>query len=151
MTTAAQQTTDDTTDNPAFARIRPWEPDPRWGVLPNVTPPRYVVSLALTPELITLIARARADRRVIQRDIEDAHAARISEARATFNAGDSTKKDLAAAIHAADAERIAGEDRLEVEFGPHTYEAIIAQRHQVADAANEQSCHRSVVQWQQQP
>ena len=152
MTPAAtQQTTDEMTDNPAFARIRPWEPNPRWGVLPNATPPRYVVSLALRPELITLCAKVRADRRVIQRDIEDAHAARISEARAIFNAGDSTKKHLAAAIHAADAERIAGEDRLEAEFGPYAYEAIIAQRGQVADAANEQSCHRSVVQWRQQP
>ncbi len=148
MTPAAtQQTTDEMTDNPAFARIRPWEPDPRWGVLPNATPPRYVVSLALTPELITLCAKVRADRRVIQRDIEHAHAARISEARAIFNAGDSTKKELAAAIHAADAERIAREDRLAA-LDAYTPEAILAQRRQVADAANEQSCHRSVVQWQ---
>lgn len=150
MTTSATQT-DDTADSPALARIRPWQPDPRWGVLPNATPPRHVVSLALTPELLTLIARARADRRVMQREIEVAHAARISEARAIFNAGDSTKKDLAAAIHAADAERIAQEDRLEAEFGPYTYEAILAQHLDVADAENEQSCHRSVVQWQQQP
>jgi len=152
MTVAAtQQTTDDTADSPALARIRPWQPDPRWGVLPTATPPRYTVSLALTPELIMLCAKVRADRRVTQRDIEDAHAARISEARAIFNGGDSTKKDLAAAVHAADAERIAQEDRLEAEFGPYTYEAILAQHLEVADAENEQSCHRSVVQWQQQP
>ncbi len=151
MTPAAtQQTTDEMTDSPALARIRPWEPNPRWGVLPNATPPRYVVSLALTPELITLCAKVRADRRVIQRDIEAAHAARISEARAIFNGGDSTKKDLAAAIRAADAERIAREDRLAA-LDAYTPEAILAQRRQVADAANEQSCHRSVDQWQQQP
>lgn len=150
MTTERVQHTDDAADNPALARIRPWEPNPRWGVLPNATPPRYVVSLALTPELLTLCAKVRADRRMIQRDIEAAHAARISEARAVFNAGDSTKKDLAAAVHAAAAARIAQEDRL-APLDAYTPEALLAQRLQVADAENEQSCHRSVVQWRQQP
>jgi len=151
MTTAAQQTTDEMTDNPAFARIRPWEPDPRWGVLPNVTPPRYVVSLALTPELITLCAKVRADRRVSQREVEQAHAARIRAAQDIFNRGDSTKKDLAAAVHAADVERFAQEDRLAAAFEPYTPEAVAARLRQVAEAANTQFWHERVAAWQHQP
>jgi len=150
MTTHTSQT-EDTTDNPALARIRPWEPDPRWPIIRGTTPPLNMVSLALSPELLVLIARARAERRLMQAQVERAHAERINAARAIFNAGDSTKRELAQAVHEADAERIAREDRLTAAFGPYTYEAIMAGLRQDAQAANERSCRESKAEWQQHP
>jgi len=150
MTTQTPQT-DGITDNPALARIRPWQPDPRWPVIRGTTPPLSMVSLALSPELLVLIAKARAERRLMQAQVERAHAERINAARAIFNAGDSTKRELAQAVHEADAERIAREDRLTAAFGPYTYEAIVAGMHQAAWAANERSCRESVAEWEQHP
>jgi hypothetical protein len=147
MTTTTQQT-DDSTDNPALARIGPWQHDPRWGVISGVTPPRNVVKLAPPPELAPLVAAAAADRRRMQAEVEQAHATRIRVARATFDSGDSTKKDLAAAVHEADAERLAREDRLEQQFGPYTPAALLAEVTQAAQAANEASSRESIAQWQ---
>jgi len=150
MNTSTHQT-DDTTDNPAVARIAPWESDPRWGVVSGVTPPRFVVKLVGPSEVTPLLATAAADRKSMQAEVEQAHAARIRAARATFDAGDSTKKDLALAIHEADAERIVREDRLEQHFGGYTRDAILAQVTQAAQAANEASWRQSIASWQQQP
>ncbi len=150
MTTQTPQT-DDTTDNPAVARIAPWESDPRWGVVSGVTPPRFVVRLSAPSELTPLLAAAAADRKRMAAEVVQQHAARIRAARSTFDAGDSTKRELAAAIHEADAERIAREDRLEQHFGPYTRDAILAQVEQAAQAANERSCRESIVAWQQHP
>jgi len=150
MNTSAQQT-DDSATNPALARISPWEPDPRYAVIANVTPPRFVVKLAGPPELTPLLTAVAADRKRMQSDVEQQHAARIRAARATFDAGDSTKKDLAQAVHDADAERIAREDRLEQHFGGYTRDAILAQVTQAAQAANEASWRESIAAWQQQP
>jgi len=150
MTTHTSQT-EDTTDNPALARIRPWEPDPRWPIIRGTTPPLNTVSLALSPELLVLIAKARAEHRLSQAQVERQHAERINAARAIFNAGDSTKRELAQAVHEADAERIAREDRLTAAFGPYTYEAIMAGLRQDAQAANERSCRESKAEWQQHP
>jgi len=150
MTTHTSQT-EDITDNPALARIAPWEADPRWGVIANVTPPRFVVKLAGPPELTPLLTAVAADRKRMQTEVEQAHAARIRAARATFDAGDSTKKDLALAVHEADAERIAREDRLEQHFGPYTHDALLATVKQAAQAANEASWRESIAAWQQHP
>jgi len=150
MNTSTQQT-DDTTDNPAVARIAPWESDPRWGVIANVTPPRFVVKLAGPPELTPLLAAAAADRKRMQTEVEQAHAARIRAARSTFDAGDSTKRELAQAVHDADAERIAREDRLEQHFGHYTRDALLAAVKQAAQAANEASWRESIAVWQRQP
>ncbi len=150
MNTSTQQT-DDTADNPALARIGKWEPDPRYGVVSGVTPPRFVVKLAGPPALIPLLAAAAADRKRMQAEVEQHHAARIRAARATFDAGDSTKRELAQAVHKADAERIAREDRLEQHFGPYTRDALLATVKQAAQAANEASWRESIASWQQQP
>ena len=150
MTVAVTQQADDTTDNPALARIRPWEPDPRWGVIPGTTPPRFTVRLSGPPEATALMAKARDDRRVMEAEIERACAARIDEAHAVFNAGDSTKKQRDAAVHEAHAERIAREDRLAI-FDTFTRDAIIARAQQVAQAANEASWRARITAWQQQP
>ncbi len=147
MNTSTHQT-DDTTDNPAVARIAPWESDPRWGVVSGVTPPRFVVKLIGPSEVTPLLAAAAADRKRMQAEVEQAHAARIRAARATFDAGDSTKRELAAAIHEADAERLAREDRLEQHFGGYTRDAILAQVTQAAQAANEASWRESIAAWQ---
>jgi len=151
MTTTTTQT-EDTIDNPAaMARIVAWQPDPRWPIIRGTTPPLNMVSLALSPELLVLIAKARAERRLMQAQVERQHAERINAARAIFNAGDSTKRELAQAVHEADAERIAREDRLTAAFGPYTYEAIVAGMHQAVQAANERSCRESVTEWEQHP
>ncbi len=150
MTTSTQQT-DDSTDNPALARIGPWQADPRWPVIAGATPPRNVVKLAPPPEMAPLLAAAVADRRRMQAEVEQAHAARIRVARAAFDAGDSTKKDLGAAVHEADEERQAREDRLEQHFGPYTRDALLAEVTQNAQAANERSFRASIAAWQQQP
>jgi len=150
MTTSTQQT-DDSATNPALARISPWERDARWPVIANVTPPRFVVKLAGPPELIPLLAAAAADRKRMQAEVEQQHVARIRAARATFDAGDSTKKELAQAVHEADAERIAREDRLEQHFGPYTLDALLATAKQVAQTAEERSCRESIAVWQRQP
>lgn len=134
----------------AQARIRPWEADPKWGVIPGNQPPRFVVSLSGPAEATVLFAKARADRRLAQQQIEQQHAVRIAEARATFNAGDSTRKQLEAAIYEADAERIAREDRL-AQFDEYTTEATITRASQAAQAANERSWRESIATWQQQP
>ena len=147
MNTSTHQT-DDTTDNPAVARIAPWESDPRWGVVSGVTPPRFVVKLIGPSEVTPLLAAAAADRKRMQAEVEQAHAARIRAARATFDAGDSTKRELAAAIHEADAERLAREDWLEQHFGGYTRDAILAQVTQAAQAANEASWRESIAAWQ---
>jgi len=151
VTTEHVQQTDDSTDNPALVRIAPWQPDPRWPVIAGATPPRNVVKLAPPPELAPLLAAASADRKRIQAEVEQAHAARIRAARATFDSGDSTKKDLGAAVHEADEERQAREDRLEQHFGPYTRDALLAEVTQNAQAANERSFRASIAAWQQQP
>jgi hypothetical protein len=135
----------------AKARLRPWEPDPRWGVVSSATPPRFTVSLSGPPEAAVLFAKARADRRLAQQAIESQRAAAISEARTVFNAGDSTKKQLAEAQHAADAERIAREDRLAAAFDDFTSDATIQRARQAAQAANERSWRESIAAWQTQP
>jgi len=147
MTTHTSRT-EDTTGNACQGRIAPWEPDPRWGVIPNTTPPRFVVRLSGPDEAAVLFAKVRADQRLTQQQIEAAHAERINTARATFDSGDSTKKDLAAAVHEADAERLAREDRLEQHFGGYTRDAILAQVTQAAQAANEASWRESIAAWQ---
>ncbi len=149
MTTHTSRT-EDTTDNAALARIAPWEPDPRWGVIPNTPPPRFVVRLSGPDEAAVLFAKVRADQRLMQQQIEAAHAERINTARAIFNAGDSTRKQLEAAIYQADAERIAREDRLAV-FDDYTRDAVIERARQAAQAANEASWRQSIASWQQQP
>ena len=149
MTTHTQQN-DAVADNPALARIAPWESDPRWGVVSGVTPPRFVVRLTGPAEATTLFAKVRADRHLMQQQIEDAHAERINAARAVFNAGDSTRKQLEAAIYQADAERLAREDRLAV-FDDYTRDAVIERARQAAQAANEASWRQSIASWQQQP
>jgi len=141
---------EDTTDHPALARIAPWESDPRYGVVSGVTPPRFVVKLVGPSEATALFAKVRADRRLMQQQIEEAHAERINAARAVFNAGDSTRKQLEAAIYQADAERIAREDRLAV-FDDYTRDAVIERSRQAAQAANEASWRQSIASWQQQP
>jgi len=143
----ATQTTDGSEHDAALQRIVPWEHDPRWGVVSGVTPPRFVVKLVGPSELTPLLTAAAADRKRMQAEVEQAHAARIRAARATFDAGDSTKKDLALAIHEADAERIAREDRLEQHFGGYTRDAILAQVTQAAQAANERSWRESIAAW----
>jgi len=150
VTTERVQHTDDAADNPALARIRPWEPNPRWGVIPGSTPPRFTISLSGPTEAAVLFAKARADQRLMQQQIEAAHAERINAARAIFNAGDSTRKQLEAAIYQADAERIAREDRLAV-FDDYTRDAVIERARQAAQAANEASWRQSIASWQQQP
>jgi len=149
MTTSTQQT-DDSATNPALARISPWERDARWPVIANVTPPRFVVRLSGPDEAAVLFAKVRADQRLMQQQIEAAHAERINKARAIFNAGDSTRKQLEAAIYQADAERIAREDRLAV-FDDYTRDAVIERARQAAQAANEASWRQSIASWQQQP
>lgn len=146
MTTDRVQHTDDAADNPALARIRRWEPDPRWGVIPGSTPPRFTISLSGPTEAAVLFAKARADRRLMQQQIEAQHAAAIAEARVVFNNGDSTKKELAEAIHQADSERIAREDRLAV-FDEYTTDATIQRAKQAAQAANEASWRESIATW----
>jgi len=150
MTTQTPQP-DGSEHDAALQRITPWQHDPRYGVVSGVTPPRFVVKLVGPPELTPLLAAAAADRKRMQAEVEQAHAARIRAARATFDAGDSTKKDLALAVHEADAERIAREDRLEQHFGGYTRDAILAQVKQAAQAANEASWRQSIASWQQQP
>jgi len=150
MTTTTMQT-NDTADNLALSRIRPWQPDPRWPIIRGTTPPLSMVSLALSGELLVLIAKARAEHRLSQAQVERQHAERINAARAIFNAGDSTKRELAQAVHEADAERIAREDRLAAAFDPYTYEAIMAGLRQDAQAANERSGRESMAEWQQHP
>lgn len=150
MTTHTPQPAD-ITDNPALARIVAWQPDPRWPIIRGTTPPLNMVSLALSPELLVLIAKARAEHRLSQAQVERQHAARVNAARAVFNAGDSTRKQVEAAIHDADAERLAREDRLTAAFGPYTYEAIVAGMHQAVQAAKERSCRESVAEWEQHP
>lgn len=147
MNEDATQTTDGSEHDAALQRIVPWEHDPRWGVVSGVTPPRFVVKLVGPSELTPLLTAAAADRKRMQAEVEQAHAARIRAARATFDAGDSTKKDLALAIHEADAERIAREDRLEQHFGGYTRDAILAQVTQAAQAANERSWRESIAAW----
>jgi len=151
MTTTTTQTDDATVNPAALARIRPWQPDPRWPIIRGTTPPLNTVSLALSGELLVLIARARAERRLMQAQVERAHAERINAAHAIFNAGDSTKRELAQAVHDADAERTAREDRLAAAFDPYTYEAVIAGLRQDAQAANERSGRESMAVWQQHP
>jgi len=143
----ATQTTDGSEHDAALQRIVPWEHDPRYGVVSGVTPPRFVVKLVGPSEVTPLLAAAAADRKRMQTEVEQQHAARIRSARATFDAGDSTKKELAAAIHEADAERIAREDRLEQHFGGYTRDAILAQVTQAAQAANEASWRESIAAW----
>ncbi len=150
MTTQTPQP-DDSATNPATARISPWERDPRWPVISTVTPPRFVVRLSAPSELTPLLAAAAADRKRMAAEVVQQHAARIRAARSTFDAGDSTKRELAAAIHEADAERIAREDRLEQHFGPYTRDALLATVKQAAQAANEASWRESIASWQQQP
>ncbi len=150
MTTHTQQN-DDSATNPALARIAPWESDSRWGVVAGVTPPRFVVKLVGPSEVTPLLAAAAGDRKRMQAEVEQQHAARIRAARATFDAGDSTKKDLALAIHEADAERIAREDRLEQHFGGYTRDALLATVKQAAQAANEASWRQTIAAWQQHP
>lgn len=150
MTTERVQHIDDAADNPALPRIRPWEPDPRWGVIPGSTPPRFTISLSGPTEAAVLFAKARADRRLMQQQIEAQHATAIAEARVVFNNGDSTKKELAEAIHQADSERIAREDRLAV-FDEYTTDATIQRAKQAAQAANEASWRESIATWQGQP
>jgi len=147
----ATQTTDGSEHDAALQRITPWQHDPRYGVVSGVTPPRFVVKLVGPSEVTPLLAAAAADRKRMQAEVEQAHAARIRAARATFDAGDSTKKDLALAVHEADAERIAREDRLEQHFGPYTRDALLATVKQAAQAANEASWRESIASWQQQP
>jgi len=151
VTTDRVQDTDDAADNPALARIRPWEPDPRWGVIPGSTPPRFTISLSGPTEAAVLFAKARADRRLMQQQIEAQHAAAIAEARVVFNNGDSTKKELAEAIHQADAVRILREDRLAAAFDHFSADATIQRARQAAQAANERSWRDSIAAWQQQP
>ncbi len=151
MNEDATQTTDGSEHDAALQRIVPWESDPRWGVVSGVMPPRFVVKLVGPSEVTPLLAAAAVDRKRMQTEVEQAHAARIRAARATFDAGDSTKKDLALAIHEADAERIVREDRLEQHFGPYTRDSILAQVKQAAQAANERSWRESIASWQQQP
>ncbi len=149
MTTSTQQD-EGTSDNPALTRIAPWEADPRWPVVASATPPRFIVKLAGPPEAATLFAKARGDKRLMQQQIEVAHAEKINAARAIFNAGDSTRKELQAATYQADAERIAREDRLAV-FDEYTRDAVIARARQAAQAANERSWRASIAAWQRQP
>ncbi len=146
MTTSTQQT-DDSATNPALARIAAWERDARWPVIANVTPPRFVVRLSGPDEAAVLFAKVRADQRLMQQQIEAAHAERINTARAIFNAGDSTRKQLEAAIYQADAERIAREDRLAV-FDDYTRDAVIERARQAAQAAKEASWRQSIASWQ---
>jgi len=145
------QDTDGSEHDAALQRIVPWQHDPRWGVVSGVTPPRFVVKLAGPPALTPLLAAAAADRKRMQTEVEQAHAARIRAARSTFDAGDSTKRELAQAIHEADAERIAREDRLEQHFGHYTRDALLAAVKQAAQAANEASWRESIAVWQRQP
>jgi len=147
----ATQTTDGSEHDAALQRITPWQHDPRYGVVSGVTPPRFVVKLVGPSEVTPLLAAAAADRKRMQAEVEQQHAARIRSARATFDAGDSTKRELAQAVHEADAERIAREDRLEQHFGPYTRDALLATVKQAAQAANEASWRESIASWQQQP
>lgn len=149
MTTSTQQT-DDSATNPALARISPWERDARWPVIANVTPPRFVVRLSGPDEAAVLFAKVRADRRLMQQQIEAAHAERINVVRAVFNAGDSTRKQLETAVNEAHAERIAREDRLAA-FDDYTRDAVIERARQAAQAANERAWRESIAQWQQRP
>jgi len=150
MTTHTPQPAD-ITDNPAQARIGKWERDERWPVIATVTPPRFVVKLAPPPAVAPLLAAVAADRKRMQAEVVQQHAARIRAARAMFDAGDSTKKDLGLAVHEADAERIAREDRLEQHFGHYTRDALLATVKQAAQAANEASWRESMSEWQQHP
>jgi len=143
MTTSTQQT-DDSATNPALARISPWERDARWPVIANVTPPRFVVRLSGPDEAAVLFAKVRADRRLMQQQIEAAHAERINVARAVFNAGDSTRKQLETAVNEAHAERIAREDRLAA-FDDYTRDAVIERARQAAQAANERAWRESIA------
>ncbi len=153
MTPAAAQQTDDTPDHPAFARIIPAPSitDLGFGINRDAQPPRFAVTLSGSPEATALFAKAHADRRAMQAAIEAAHAARVRAAQAVFNAGDSTRKQRDADIHAADAERIAREDRLTEAFGDFTYDATVERARQAAVAANDQSWRASIAQWKQQP
>jgi len=151
VTTDRVQHTDDAADNPALARIRPWQADPKWGVVSGVVQPRFTISLSGPSEAAVLFAKARADRRLAQQAIESQHAAAIAEARVVFNNGDSTKKELAEAIHQADSERILREDRLAAAFDEYTTDATIQRARQAAQAANERSWRDSIAAWQQQP
>ncbi len=148
MTTQTPQP-DGSEHDAALQRITPWQHDPRYGVVSGVTPPRFVVKLVGPSEVTPLLAAAAADRKRMQAEVEQQHAARIRVARATFDAGDSTKKDLALAVHEADAERIAREDRLEQHFGGYTRDALLATVKQAAQAANEASWRESIASWQQ--
>jgi len=145
------QETDGSAHEAALQRIAAWQADPRWPVIASATPPRYVVRLSAPSELTPLLTAVAADRKRMTAEVVQQHAARIRVARATFDAGDSTRKELAQAVHEADAERIAREDRLEQHFGPYTLDALLATAKQVAQTAEERSCRESIAVWQRQP
>jgi len=116
MTTHTSQT-EDTTDNPALARIAPWEADPRWGVMPNHTYPRWEVALSPPDELAPLLRRAKTDLRALTAQSDEIYTTRAREIEQAWGAGNLTPNQRAEMRAQAAQEHATRQARIDAALG----------------------------------